>query len=66
MDSPKSTGSAVLLSFFFSGAGHLYVGKAEKGIIWRIIYIVLCGFEETDKISSAGPTRCILVRHFCI
>ena len=37
----KSTGVAVVLSILFTGAGHLYAGKEEKGGILLIIYVVL-------------------------
>lgn len=36
----KDTGIAMLLSFFFSGAGQIYVGKVERGIVQ---FVLACG-----------------------
>ena len=37
----KNTAIAIALSVLWTGAGHLYVGKENKGAILLIIYIVL-------------------------
>ena len=38
----KNTAIAIALSVLWTGAGHLYVGKENKGAILLIIYLVLC------------------------
>ena len=38
----KNTAIAIVLSVLWTGAGHLYVGKENKGAILLIIYLVLC------------------------
>jgi len=37
----KSNGIAILLSFFFTGAGQLYADAIERGIVLLVIYFVL-------------------------
>lgn len=41
----KSTALAIALSVLWTGAGHLYVGKEEKGAILLIVYFGLAVFS---------------------
>ena len=38
----KSMALAIVLSLLWTGAGHLYAGKENRGVILLIIYFVLC------------------------
>lgn len=56
----KSPGIAVLLSFFFTGAGQLYAENISKGITLLIIYFILAPLT----VATAGVLFIILLPYW--
>ena len=48
--SGKSKKIAMLLSFCFTGAGHLYLGATERGVIQLVIYFILASLSAATGI----------------
>lgn len=46
----KSSGTTVLLNFLFTGAGSIYLGETERGIVQIVIYLVLAALSAATGI----------------
>jgi len=63
----KSAGIAVVLSFFFTGLGQIYVGKIVRGLCFILLSYSISGvaifamFAMMDSFETMGPFWVVLI-----